>query len=80
MVPLLIILVVYLFNGSIKGLVVNTLFYRILIGVFATIAGMSFGYSYLGSKIGRAKAGSIFILIGLGALTGGIYWMTHAFE
>ena len=80
MIALLVILIASLLNGSIKTFVANSLFYKILIGVVAITAGMSFGYSYLGSKIGRAKAGSIFILICLAVLTGGIYWMTHAIE
>jgi hypothetical protein len=80
MVALLITLIKSLLNGSIKAFVVNSLFYKILIGVVAITAGMSFGYSYLGAKIGRAKAGSVFTLIGLAVLIVGIYWMTHAFE
>ncbi len=79
MAALLITLIISLLNGSIRGLVANSLFYKIVIVVVIT-GGMSFGYSYLGAKIGHAKAGSVFILIGLAILTGGIYWMTHAFE
>src|SRR6266481_2595216 len=67
-------------HEPISAWVVNSLFYKILIGVVAITAGMSFGYSYLGSKIGRAKAGNIFTVIGLAVLIGGVYWMTHAFE
>ena len=80
MVALIITLIASLLNGSIKALVANSFFYKILIGVVAITAGMSFGYSYLGAKIGRARAGNIFTVIGLAVLIGGIYWMTHAFE
>ena len=67
-------------HEPISAWVADSLFYKILIGTVAITAGMSFGYSYLGAKIGRAKAGNIFTVIGLAVLIGGIYWMTHAFE
>ena len=65
---------------SIHALVRDSLFQKMVLVTVAVVGSGSFGYAYLGSRIGRRKPANIFGVILLLLLVAGVYWMTHAFD